>query len=124
MTSLSTQEFARIKADIESTMGSTTAIGFNATVSSVTTGNDPDARTVVVQTLKCQDIMTMDGQAKERAGMANVVKAYRVKAQYNASVQARHRLIVGSDDYRIHDVVPVPVNDPLYMMLYVEDESR
>lgn len=124
MTLISTNEQARIIADIEASMGSATGIGFDAAVSSVTSGTDPDARTAVVATLKCQDIQPLDGEARERAGMANVTKAYRVRAEYNSSVAAGHRLIYGSNDYRIHQVIPKPVNDPWWMDLLVEDESR
>ena len=120
---MSASEQARIKADIESSMGSTTAIGFNATVSSVTAGTDPTARTTVVTTLTCRDIQPLDGQARERAGLATLAKAYKVHAKYNATVAAEHRLIVGSNDYRIVQVVPSPVNDPWYMTLFVEDED-
>lgn len=124
MSLVSTNELAQIVTDIEATVGSTTGIGFDATVSSVTAGTDPDARTEVVATLKCRDIQPMDGQARERAGMATVAKAYKVIAEYNASVEPRHRLIFGSNDYRIVHVVPTPVNDPWFMTLFVEDESR
>jgi head-tail adaptor len=111
----SARDQEQLIADIKSSMGDQTGIGFTASVNDAL-GNE------AVAELLCQDIRPMDGQAKERAGMATVAKAFRVHAEYNSSVQIRSRLIVDDIDYRIHQVVPTPANDPWFMTLFIEEE--
>lgn len=116
-------ELSRIKAEDEAMLGDNSGIGFSAAVKAIPAGTDPDARTTVVASLDCGRLHEMDEREKERANMATITRARRVKAKYDANVTARHRLIYGGVDYRIVFVRHVPVNDPQYMVLFLEDEG-
>ncbi len=103
-------------------MGDDTAVGFTAAVKSIPSGIDPDARTTVVSSLKCSNLQPMNGRAKEYVDMANIKRAYRAECEINTAILPRMRLMWDSEDMRIHDVVPTPENNPLYYVLFLEDD--
>lgn len=113
-----------MRIEIQSTMGSDTAIGFDARIASIPTGTDATARTTVIASHPCRNLMQLDSAQRERAGMATIVRALRCTCAYSDTIKPRQRLIYNGVDYRIHNVVTRPTNAaPLYLVLYLEDEG-
>jgi hypothetical protein len=95
-----------------------------AVISRIPAGTDPDARVVVVASLRCSPVYEMDQDKKERAGMGTVKVARTVYcAVPGTAVQDRMRFILGSTDYRIHRAVNHPADAPQFMELFLEDEQ-
>lgn len=94
-----------------------------AVIQRVTAGSDPDARTTIVSSLKCDDPQWLDQEQKERAGMASVARALRVRCEVNTSIHVRDRFVYNSTDYRIVAVTPIPAVNPSHYELIIEDET-
>jgi hypothetical protein len=117
-------ELTRMREEDLSTLGDDSGLGFTASVSKVTAGDDPTARTAVVSSLVCGRLVDMDQREKEKvSGMASVVRAFKVKAAVNTLVVRGHRFIFDGRDYLIKYVSLHPVNNPQFMYLFVEDEG-
>lgn len=94
-----------------------------AVIKRVTAGSDPDARTTIVASLKCDDPQWLDQEQKERSGMATVARALRVRCAVNTSIHVRDRFVYNGVDYRILAVTPVPAVNPSHYELIIEDEA-
>ena len=117
-------ELNAMRVEIESTMGSDTAVGFDALIASIPTGDDATARTAVIAAHPCRNLHQMDAQEKERAGMGTVTIAYRCECKASTLIKPRMRLIVNGVDYRIYGIVARKrTAEPLYYVLYLEDEG-
>lgn len=113
-----------MRAEIESTMGSDTAVGFDALIASIPSGSDASARTTVIAAHPCRNLHQMDTQERERAGMATVAIAYRCECKADSRIKPRMRLRTGGIDFRIYAVVARKrTTAPLYYVLHLEDEG-
>ena len=124
MRGITSGELDRIKAVAEQTFGSSTGIGFDARIASVTAGHDDTARTTIIAIHPCRNLQPMNGQEKERANMANVVKGFRCFCKVSSLIHPRHRLMIeNGGDYRIVNVIKKPENNPIEYELHLEDEG-
>jgi len=117
MRAFPTGEIDRIRAVHVSTMGVQTNVGFTAVVKS------QGLATTHIAALKCSNIKPMDGQAKERAQMASTMRAFTCESEINVLLSPRMRLFDGTVNYRIHDIVPTPDNNPFYYVLLLVREN-
>jgi len=125
MRPFTTGEIARIKGVHSATMGSDTAVGFTAAVKRVpSTATDPATRETVVSSYKCRNIRPMNGEQKEKAGLATNMRAHTCKGEINTSVTPGLRLVLADGtEYRIHDVIPTPENAPRLYVLHLLEEG-
>ncbi len=124
MNPFTTAEIDAMRAEIETTMGSDTAVGFDALIASIPAGDDATARTAVIAAHPCRNLHQMDAQERERAGMGTVATAYRCECKASNLIKPRMRLITNGVDYRIYAIVARKrTSAPLYYVLYLEDEG-
>lgn len=118
-------EIDRLQAAHLTTMGDDTAVGDAARVERINSGGDPDSRTVILAAWPCRRPQWLDQQQKERAGLATVTRALRVKcAPPTATVKVRDRFILGGVDYRIAaPPQPIPAVNPSHYLVYLEAEG-
>lgn len=96
---------------------------YTADIERVPDGTDPTARESVVDCLACSAVYPMDGRERERAGMATVTKAYRAYTAVPVeTITTQHRFVIDGEDYRIHEVIKHPENNPQFIELYLEAE--
>lgn len=95
-----------------------------AAIKSIPAGSDATARTMVIPKLACSSVYPLDGKEKERAQMASIVKAMGVfTAVPVLAITPAHRFVTSGIDYRIHNVVKHPENDPLFLEIFLEQET-
>ena len=124
MNPFTTKEINAMRNEVESSFGSDTALGFDALIASVTSGNDATARTTVISLHPCRNLYQMNAQELERASMATVAVGYRCECKVDTRIKKRMRLITNGVDYRIvHVVAQKRSAAPLYYTLYLEDEG-
>lgn len=125
MRPFTTGELSRIKAVHQATFGAETAVGFTAAVKRLPSGaTDPASRETVVAAYKCRNIRPLNGEQKERAGLATNVRAHTCKAEVNTAVSPGHYLVLtDGTEYRIHDVIPSLENAPRLYVLHLLEAS-
>lgn len=95
-----------------------------ATIKRIPAGSDPDARTTILTSLRCDDPQWLDQEQKERAGLAAVARLARVKtAVPTAAVKVRDVFVLDSTEYRVRAVSPVPVANAAHYELLIEEEA-
>jgi hypothetical protein len=95
-----------------------------AAIKSIPSGTNPDARTVVIASLKCTAPQELDDIERERAQMGTVYTSHRVFTEYHATaIVEGYRFVFDSVDYRIQRVKEMPRGDPYYLELMLNDET-